>query len=1027
MESRTYEFSHGEHGTGLAGCVLYVAQGVPGELGLSLKVNLGEALIGTGEACELRLTDPSVSAKHFRIIVRTDGLEVIDLDSTNGTRYLGNKFSRILLEAGARLELGNVLIDVIPLSNSSLLPAYSSFDYGSIIGASSEALALFAQLKSLESTEAPVMLASEAGLGAEEVALNIHKQGARSQGPFAIMECQYISDQSLNDELYGRVGEDAGIFEEAKGGTLFIDSVDKLSLDGQQKLLQIVASQRNTCVGDTQEHKIDVRLVTSSQEALDQMVLAGGFRVDLYMALGICSVEIPSLSHFEELPTDQLLSDFDKPKRAGCVLYVVEGATKSRTMSVTLESGEVVIGSGSDCDLVLQDASVSRSHLRILVQERGIEVHDLNSTNGTRYLNNRVSKITMEVGGRLVIGESIIDIVPLSNSTLAKPFTGDCYGKLVGTSSLMRALYGQLEMLEKTDAPILIFGETGTGKELIAHAVHQHSARADKPYLVVDCSNIAKDLIGSELFGHVEGAFTGAVGKRLGVFEEAEGGTVFLDEIGELPSELQSNLLRVIESGQIKPLGQSAYKKVDVRIVAATHRDLSEEVARGSFREDLYFRLSVFRLCVPALRDRLDDLAHLTHELQSRMGLPQEPLSSVIQNRFMCHQWPGNVRELRNALQRAHILGEYEHDEEGTNTFSGIRLFDSELKSEIESTPPPALKFVEPLIESNLNTHYAGDHYGELVGQGSAMSYLFGQLKLLEKTNASVLIHGETGTGKELIAQALHDHSERHTRPYLVVDCANLAKDLIGSELFGHVKGAYTGASSARAGAFEEAGGGTIFLDEIGELPLELQSNLLRVLESGQIKRLGQSGYRRVDVRIIAATHRDLKEQVVEGTFREDLYFRMSVFTVTVPPLRERVEDLPLLIDTLQKRMDLDVKPLSNDILTLFSNHTWPGNIRELRNSLQRFHIFGEEKMVKGDNNSCERTLNLIFDTDREFNTEKKHILGAFEATYLEALLKRSTSISEAAREAGLTRRQIRDLLKKHDLYESSFQSTDDK
>ena len=356
--------------------------------------------------------------------------------------------------------------------------------------------------------------------------------------------------------------------------------------------------------------------------------------------------------------TFELTNEIAGTSLAGCTLVVMEGDERDQSRTLKLEAGMAKIGSSEDCDLVLHDDSISRSHVRITVHRDGIEVEDLGSTNGTFHMDNRIQKLTLHAGGRLKLGRTLIDIVPLPQSTLNPPYLKDHYGALVGAGPKMRHLFSQMTLLEKTEAPVLVLGETGTGKELIAQALHDHSVRADKPYIVVDCANLSGELIGSELFGHTKGAFTGATAERRGAFEEAEGGTIFLDEIGELPIELQRTLLRVLETGQIKKLGQSSHRKVNVRVVAATHRDLAQCVEEGTFREDLYFRLSVFALNVPALRERREDLDLLIDTLRQRMGLDEKALPSEIRGAMQRHSWPGNIRELRNALQRVHVFGD---------------------------------------------------------------------------------------------------------------------------------------------------------------------------------------------------------------------------------------------------------------------------------------------------------------------------------------------------------------------------------
>ncbi len=243
--------------------------------------------------------------------------------------------------------------------------------------------------------------------------------------------------------------------------------------------------------------------------------------------------------------------------------------------------------------------------------------------------------------------------------------------------------------------------------------------------------------------------------------------------------------------------------------------------------------------------------------------------------------------------------------------------------------------------------------FGDLVGQSAALRQIVSQIDLVAPTDASVLIFGETGAGKELVAHEIHHRSRRKDKPFIRVNCASIPKDLYESEFFGHAKGAFTGAVKDRAGRFEAAEGGTIFLDEIGEVPLELQSKLLRVLQEKSYERVGEDRTRRADVRIIAATNRDLKLEVAEGRFREDLYYRLNVFPVQVTPLRERREDIPLLAQhfvTFSVKAMGSAKPrLTRAGIIQLQNYDWPGNIRELRNVIERAVILARGRTLEFD------------------------------------------------------------------------------
>jgi DNA-binding NtrC family response regulator len=244
----------------------------------------------------------------------------------------------------------------------------------------------------------------------------------------------------------------------------------------------------------------------------------------------------------------------------------------------------------------------------------------------------------------------------------AKPREGTDFSEIVGVSRALRHVLRQVAMVAASNATVLILGETGTGKELIARAIHQHSLRRDKPMVRVNCSSIPKELFESEFFGHVKGSFTGAIKDRLGRFEAAEGGTLFLDEVGEIPLELQSKLLRVLQEKSYERVGDASSRTADVRIVAATNRDLKKEVAAGRFREDLYYRLDVFPIKVAPLRDRKEDIpglaSHFIDTVVKELRCPRPRLTRAGTETLLNYDWPGNIRELCNAIQRAAILAQ---------------------------------------------------------------------------------------------------------------------------------------------------------------------------------------------------------------------------------------------------------------------------------------------------------------------------------------------------------------------------------
>jgi transcriptional regulator with GAF, ATPase, and Fis domain len=312
------------------------------------------------------------------------------------------------------------------------------------------------------------------------------------------------------------------------------------------------------------------------------------------------------------------------------------------------------VGKSADNDLVLPDSTVSRHHIEIERTDRGLIVRDLGSRNGTSVGGVRIHEVMVQPGVLLSVGDVELLVRVDLEDTVVPPSTSTRFELAIGQSLSMRRIFGLLERVAPTDATVLLTGETGTGKDILARSIHAASARREGPFEVVDCGAIAEGLIESELFGHEKGAFTGAVSLHQGAFERARGGTLFLDELGELPLHVQPKLLRVLDARQIRRVGGKRALDVDVRIVAATMRDLATEVEAGTFRQDLYFRLAVVPAHVPPLRERGDDIALLAEHILQASGALR--LSPEALTQLRSHDWPGNVRELRNVLERAAVL-----------------------------------------------------------------------------------------------------------------------------------------------------------------------------------------------------------------------------------------------------------------------------------------------------------------------------------------------------------------------------------
>ncbi|HEY8041138.1 MAG TPA: sigma 54-dependent Fis family transcriptional regulator [Polyangiaceae bacterium] len=315
------------------------------------------------------------------------------------------------------------------------------------------------------------------------------------------------------------------------------------------------------------------------------------------------------------------------------------------------------IGTADDNDLVLADDTVSRHHCELEPVADGIRVRDTGSTNGVFAGDARVFDALLPFEARVRVGDTELAVAPSGETIEREQTTTDRFGDLLGCSPRMRELFADLERLAATDMTLLVEGETGTGKDLIAESVHRASVRSGGPFVVFDCGAVSPALAESELFGHERGAFTGAIHTHPGVFEQADGGTLLLDEIGELPRELQPKLLRALENRQVRRVGGTKVIAFDARLVAATNRNLRAEVARGSFREDLYFRLAAAHVVAPALRDRMEDLPLLVEHFLA-LERPPRSVADVpepVWDLFRSHRWPGNVRELRNAVQRLQV------------------------------------------------------------------------------------------------------------------------------------------------------------------------------------------------------------------------------------------------------------------------------------------------------------------------------------------------------------------------------------
>jgi DNA-binding NtrC family response regulator len=340
-----------------------------------------------------------------------------------------------------------------------------------------------------------------------------------------------------------------------------------------------------------------------------------------------------------------------------CMLQGVDDPTAEWTF----DKEEIRIGSMDDNDVVLGDDTVSRYHCKIIQDDTSYILIDNRSTNGTFVNKVRVREAFLKPGSVIGVGQSQLKFNAREEEVHIVPSRNDRCGKLIGGNAKMREIYAIVEKIAPTATTIVIDGETGTGKEVVAQTIHELSPRQRGELVVFDCGAVPPNLIESELFGHEKGSFTGAMMTRTGLFEQADGGTLFLDELGELPLDLQPKLLRALEQREVRRVGAAKAQKVDVRIIAATNRNLEDEVRAGRFRQDLFYRLSVVRLHLPSLRDRADDIPLLVQHFLDTGSYNKNPdgkdrvkgIAADAMTALQNYPWPGNVRELVNVVERA--------------------------------------------------------------------------------------------------------------------------------------------------------------------------------------------------------------------------------------------------------------------------------------------------------------------------------------------------------------------------------------
>jgi DNA-binding NtrC family response regulator len=372
------------------------------------------------------------------------------------------------------------------------------------------------------------------------------------------------------------------------------------------------------------------------------------------------AIHLPDRSGAEEPPAAHRSRASSRAAATGegFVLRVIAGPDTGRTFEIPAsQSTRLIIGQGGSSDIALRDRELARTHAGIDLVDGRLRLSDLGSRSGTRVNGVVVVEAHLEGGERIDVGATAL-IVERPDRAHEAPLSAALgFGRVVGASVAMRRLYPLCERIAMSNVPVVIQGETGTGKEMLAESLHEMGPRASGPFAVFDCTAVPPNLVESALFGHERGAFTGATETRRGVFEEGHGGTLLIDEIGDLDIELQAKLLRALDRSEVRRIGGKAWIRTDVRVLAATRRDLDQEVATGKFREDLFYRLAVARIELPPLRQRTGDITILARTFWGRLARGEpEPVGFL--SRLERYAWPGNVRQLYNAVARRVALGD---------------------------------------------------------------------------------------------------------------------------------------------------------------------------------------------------------------------------------------------------------------------------------------------------------------------------------------------------------------------------------
>ncbi|MBM3248747.1 MAG: 1,4-alpha-glucan branching protein GlgB, partial [Candidatus Omnitrophica bacterium] len=503
--------------------------------------------------------------------------------------------------------------------------------------------------------------------------------------------------------------------------------------------------------------------------------------------------------------------------------------------------------------------------------------------------------------------------------------------EMIGKAPAFLEAIKDAEKVAASDIPILIEGETGVGKEVLARYIHDKSRRKDGPFIAVDVSTLGEELVQSELFGHTRGAFTGADRDKKGLVEQADGGTLFLDEIQNLSPATQNKLLHVLDKGgEFSPVGSTQARRSNFRLITANNRGNLRNVAGGKlFSLGLYHRVNDMEIWLPPLRKRRKDIPLLVEYFQRLLAeehrVEVRPLSKSAMQELMQRDWPGNIRELFNVVRRIFVFGE--------DVGLSREIPEVELPLQAQA---PAITFIDDSGRERV-----------LVGASLALRRVVRIAEIVASTNVPVLISGETGTGKSLLAGYIHSVSPRRNGPFVDISVSDVPESLFESEMFGHTKGSFTGAENDKDGLIEKANGGTLVIDGITSLNFSLQAKLLRVFQNKRFRRVGESKERYSDFRLITlVSGESMRELVAQGEFREDLFYRIGGIDIELLPLRERKEDLPALIDYYLRvyfgQYGFPQRAPSAEMMRILLNYEWPGNVRQLSSIVHRLVLLDE-------------------------------------------------------------------------------------